>query len=182
MKSKGLRIAILGPESTGKSILAQYLAKYYQGNWIKEYARGYIENLERAYTYDDVKHIAEWLLETYENIKDDPRPIFFDTEMIITKVWFDVVFGEKPNEINTWLKQMDFDAFLLCYYDLPWIADPVRENGGEMRKVLFYKYKEEIKALEKPFAIVKGDGMSRIKNAVKELHQITNLPDWSEAE
>jgi nicotinamide riboside kinase len=182
MKTNGLRIAILGPESTGKTRLAQNLAIFYKGDWVKEYAREYIEKLNREYTYSDVEHIAKWLLETYQSKKDEPKTFFFDTEMIITKIWFDVAFGRRPVEMDKWLKLMDFDAYLLCYYDLPWVPDPVRENGGEMRKVLFYKYKEEILKQEKPFAIIKGDGKERIKNAVTALHKMTNLPDWSETE
>jgi nicotinamide riboside kinase len=182
MKSKGARIAILGPESTGKTALTQSLASYYKGEWIKEYAREYIENLNRPYEYKDVEHIAHWLLNKYEEVKPLTHPVFFDTEMIITKIWFKVVFGKKPEAMNEWLKQMDFDAYLLCYYDLPWVADPVRENGGEMRKVLFYNYQSEIEKLNKPFKTIKGTGKERTKNAITALAEITNLQDWSEAE
>lgn len=182
MKSKGIRIAILGPESTGKTALAQSLAHYYKGDWIKEYAREYIEGLDRPYNFEDVEYIAQWLLNKYEEVKALAHPVFFDTEMIITKIWFKVVFGKRPELINEWLKQMNFDAYLLCYYDLPWIPDSVRENGGEMRKVLFYNYQSEIEKLNKPYKIIKGTGNERVKNAIMALAEITNLPDWSEAE
>ena len=43
------KIAILGPESTGKSELAKALAEYFHSEWVPEYAREYIEKLERTY-------------------------------------------------------------------------------------------------------------------------------------
>ncbi|VAW30185.1 hypothetical protein MNBD_BACTEROID07-850, partial [hydrothermal vent metagenome] len=36
------RIAITGPESTGKSELAAWLASAYQTSWVPEYAREYL--------------------------------------------------------------------------------------------------------------------------------------------
>ncbi len=180
MNKEGLRIAIVGPESTGKTILARNLAEYYRGDWVPEFARTYIEQLDREYTFEDVKYIAQKVVDEFIAQVDNPVPVFFDTEMIITKVWFDVVFAQQPQEMNAWLKQLDFDAYLLLYPDLPWEPDPVRENGGEMRKVLFDRYRKEIEKLHKPYAIVSGEGALRIYNAVKELHRITGMPDLTD--
>lgn len=177
MKHKGTRIAIVGPESTGKTILARKLAEYYRGEWIPEYARKYMEVLDRPYTFKDVENIAHWLLDAYHARQNSTQPVFFDTEMIITKVWFEVAFGRVPDAMDKWLRQMDFDAFLLCYHDLPWEPDPVRENGGKMREILYHRYLSEIKKRDKPYSIIKGTGTVRIVNAVKALSNNTHLPD-----
>src|SRR6056297_3724351 len=105
MNKQGLRIAIVGPESTGKTILTRNLAEYYRGNWVPEFARTYIEQLDREYTFEDVRHIAKKIVDELNAQLDNPVPVFFDTEMIITKVWFDVVFKTQPKEMNSWLKQ-----------------------------------------------------------------------------
>ncbi len=47
------KIAIVGPESTGKSTISQLLAKYYKVSWVPEYARYYCENLKQPYTLQD---------------------------------------------------------------------------------------------------------------------------------
>ena len=52
------KVGIIGPESTGKSSLGQYLAKRYGATYVPEYARDYVASLHRPYTYDDVCHIA----------------------------------------------------------------------------------------------------------------------------
>ena len=53
-----IRVAITGPESTGKSSLAKVLAEHYNTLWVPEYSREYIDNLDRDYTYEDVEKIA----------------------------------------------------------------------------------------------------------------------------
>lgn len=177
MNNNAVRIGIVGPESTGKTLIAQKLAKYYQGEWVPEYARAYIEKLDHPYNFEDVKNIAQWLIEAFESRKKTDHPVFFDTEMIITKIWFEVVFGKVPDEMDAWMNTLDFDAFLLCYYDLPWYPDAVRENGGEMRKVLYKRYLDEIEKLQKPCAVVSGKGTQRVMNAAKAVSRLTSLPD-----
>ena len=41
-----LKVAITGPESTGKSLIAQQLADHYTTVWVPEYARIHLLNLE----------------------------------------------------------------------------------------------------------------------------------------
>ena len=53
------KIAIIGPESTGKSSLCQRLAEHYQTEWCPEYAREFLLNLGRKYNYDDLLVIAK---------------------------------------------------------------------------------------------------------------------------
>ena len=53
------KIVIIGPESTGKSTLSQQLAHHYNEPWVREYAREYIDHLDRPYTYADLLAIAK---------------------------------------------------------------------------------------------------------------------------
>ena len=53
------KIAITGPESTGKSTLAEKLAKHFEVDFIPEYSRTYLENFEGHYTENDVVEIAK---------------------------------------------------------------------------------------------------------------------------
>lgn len=39
-----IKIALYGPESTGKSTLAQQLASHFKTNWVAEYARDYLQD------------------------------------------------------------------------------------------------------------------------------------------
>lgn len=167
-----IKVAILGPESTGKSSLAKSLADYFNADWIPEYAREYVENLTEAYTYEDVCRIAKKQIEQEQeyNIATSQHGsyVFFDTELIITKVWFEYKFGQVPDFLNEQLATGFFDYYLLCAPDLPWIPDPVREHGDD-REFFLNWYKKEIEQLKKPYSVITGIGQQRIQNALKAL-------------
>jgi NadR type nicotinamide-nucleotide adenylyltransferase len=173
MTEKIRRIVITGPESTGKTELARGLAEHFQTTWVPEYARSYVESLGRPYTREDVESIARHqLLEEQEyQAKARNGILFFDTWLIITKIWFDVVYGECPPWIKEHIRQAPIDLFLVCDTDLPWIPDPVRENGGEKREELKKMYCREIESLGFPYAIVSGRDEKRLKNALSILRK-----------
>jgi len=150
-------IVITGPESTGKTMLCEKLARHYQTVFIPEYAREYILTLNRPYQYDDVLHIAEKQVELVTKYSGIARNIlFYDTYLMITKVWFDVVFKKHPLWLDDMLVKNKVDLYLLCAPDIPWIPDPVRENGGEMREVLFKQYQAELNNFQSKYQIISG--------------------------
>jgi len=95
-----MKIVLTGPESVGKSVLTKQLAEYYNGKHIEEYARYYIESLNEIYNYRDVVNILQHQLKEYDNLNKIERFCFFDTYLIITKIWFLHVF----NKIPTWFE------------------------------------------------------------------------------
>jgi len=161
------KVAIIGPECTGKTTISEQLANYFKTIWIPEFAREYIQNLNRAYNYEDVEFIGRKQIEQLNATYDlTNKFIFFDTDLIITKVWFQVVYNKIPNWIDDAIMASNIDLYLLCNIDLPWITDKVRENGGEMREKLFLMYKNEIEAFKIPYFIVKGEEKLRTENAI----------------
>ena len=171
MKNGISRVVITGAESTGKSALSHHLAEIYNGIWIPEYAREYVENLNRPYLLEDVLAIARHQIaqesSTLEPISEGV--IFFDTWLILTKVWLDIVYGYCPDWIIEHIRSSKIDLFLVCNNDIPWIEDKVRENGGAKREELFELYCIEIAAFGFTYEIISGVGPMRIKNALKAL-------------
>lgn len=161
------KVALIGPESTGKTELSQRLAEYFGGKWIPEYAREYVENLGRKYTFDDVCEIAKKQIEDQNFYENDQTHgfVFFDTDLIITKIWFEYCFQSIPDFVISQLNKNYFDLYLLCNYDLDWIPDTVREHGDD-RNYFFDLYKNEIEKLAKPYAVISGRDESRNENAV----------------
>ena len=157
------KVGIIGPESTGKSTLASYLAHRYGGVLVPEYAREYMEKraCASAYTYEDVVNIAQQQVQQLQNcihggITEGYRSnvVFFDTELIITKVWFLHKFGKCPDFVEKALHDYPMDVYLLCYPDMEWEPDPVRENP-DIREYLFDWYEREIQALGIPYYIIR---------------------------
>ena len=175
-QNKQIRIAVTGPESTGKTTLTKQLADIFNGRIVPEYAREYVEKLPDHYTFNDVENIAKMQVTQYMDTLNCPEKIiFFDTWLIITKVWFNWVFGNVPIWLEDKIKICPIDLFLLCHPDLPWEADPVRENGGENRMKLFDQYRVELKHYNFNFVEISGSGNDRLDKAIKAIHDFCNL-------
>ncbi|HPR30827.1 MAG TPA: ATP-binding protein [Prolixibacteraceae bacterium] len=168
---KPVRIVITGAESTGKTTLARALATHYNALWIPEFARGFIEHLNRKYTYNDVEHIARYQIQSMERIPENEPLVFIDTWLIITKIWFEVVFGNYPLWLDEAIRKYPIDLFLLCDIDLPWIADPVRENGGEKRIRLHNTYQEELISYGFRYERISGMDTGRFQNALSRVEE-----------
>lgn len=161
------RIAIIGPECTGKTTLSKQLADFYKTQWVPEYAREYVLKLNNKYTFDDVEIIAKMQQnQIHTNYPLSNKYVFFDTDLIITKVWFDVVYKKEPEWLSEAIKESGFDLYLLCATDLPWQADIVRENGGQMRENLFQIYKNELEKYKFNYCIIDGTDGSRLNKSI----------------
>jgi len=161
-------IVVSGPESTAKSNISEYLAERFNCEWVPEYARSYMQGLDGSYSYSDIENIARMQMEQYREYTARARDlVIFDTWLIITRVWFRVAFGEYPAWLDEGIKNLPVDLYLLCKPDIEWVPDPLRENGGEMRDVLFEKYWKEIANTGVSFEIVEGTGKTRFLNAEK---------------
>lgn len=171
LRSKQIRIAITGPESTGKTTLAKQLAELYNGRYIPEFAREYVEKLPHHYTFADVEAIANTQIDQYQSTKSGSEQMFFfDTWLIITKVWFNWVFGWTPEWLEDKIHDCPIDLFLLCRPDLPWEADAVRENGGENRLKLYDQYRNELNLYGFKYVEIGGSGEDRLQSAIDAIN------------
>lgn len=179
-----LKISLIGPESTGKSVLAQALSEYYHSVWVPEYAREYVTLHPSEPTYEDVCAILERdrsdLLFPPPGVPAPPPPslsapptgapsfVFYDAGLIIDMVWADVVFGRRPDWLtNPMPESLRSDYYLLLSPDIAWVADPARCNGSdEARQHLFDRYLHEVQLLNRPYGIVSGFGSSRTASAI----------------
>ena len=148
------RVGIIGPECTGKSTLAQILAERLGGVCVPEYARTYVEQKGTTeVNYDELCALAKHQI---EEMKSEGKYVFFDTELIITKVWFEYAFGKVPEWLDEAILTYRMDWYLLCQPDIPWIADPTRSNGtDEIRWELYHRYEKELQQLGLPYFIIR---------------------------
>ncbi len=173
VKSKPKIIVITGAESTGKSTLTEFLANHFGVPFIPEIAREYVENLHRKYTYEDVEIIAKKQVQQLKLAMNSTAPfIFVDTWLIVTKIWFDQVFNKEPDWLANEIRKIKIELFLVCDIDLPWVPDPVRENGGEMRKILHEKYILTIESYNFDYKIVNGKENERNLNALEWIDEL----------
>jgi NadR type nicotinamide-nucleotide adenylyltransferase len=169
-----IKIAIIGPESTGKSTLAQALAAALNCPWVPEYAREYLENLKRPYQESDLLSIAKGQIEAEDRLAQSTPPPFFlvcDTELSVIKIWSDVKYGRVHPDILRELHSRRYDHYFLTYIDLPWEEDPLREHPDK-RDYLFELYLKECETRNLPFTILKGSHDRRVEKALEIIRDL----------
>lgn len=156
------RIAFTGPESCGKTTIAKRFAAQVEGTYVEEFAREYLEKRNGHYDEDDLITIAQGQWALWNEIKGI---LVADTEILVLKVWSEVRYGRTNPVIEAFLKAQDFDHYFLCYPDIPWEPDPLREHP-ELRLELFERYKNELEKMNLPYSILKGDLETRLAHSL----------------
>jgi NadR type nicotinamide-nucleotide adenylyltransferase len=168
------KVAIIGPECTGKSDLSAYLAEHFKTEWVPEYARGYIDNLVRPYTEVDLLTISHGQLRLEEQYARSANEILIcDTNLYVIKVWSNFRFGQCAPEILQKIDELHYDLYLLTYVDIPWEADPQREHPNQ-REQLYAIYLEEMQKQKTPFVEIKGEKEQRRKIAAEAVKKLLN--------
>jgi NadR type nicotinamide-nucleotide adenylyltransferase len=166
-----IKIAITGPESTGKSLLASQLADHYNTVYVAEYAREYIDQLNRPYTFDDVLYIAQGQLAREKAAESEAsRFLFCDTELLVTHIWCMHKYGKSHDWIEEQILSNPYDLFLLCNIDLPWEYDKQREHPA-LREFFFNWYRKELEGFNFPYRIISGEGKERTQHAISVIDQ-----------
>ena len=159
------KIAVTGPESSGKTSLAEDLSIHFDAVMAPEYARVYLEENGPEYSEDDFLEmfiIQEDQMQFYESLANEF--VVFDTEVLVYKIWGEEKFAcTYPNIEKAWKKQ-EMTHYLLCKPDLEWEADILRESP-ETRDALFLLYQAELNKLNRPYTIIEGKGTERFEKA-----------------
>ena len=169
------RVVIIGPESTGKSTLSKELAAHYATAWCPEYARQFLTEHGTSYTYEDLTTIAKGQLALEERVEAEAKNgiYFIDTDMNVMKVWHEVAFGNCPTWILKKIAQTQYDLYLLCNTDLPWMKDELREYPDlKMRQRLFNMYKDIVINSSTPWQVIGGTDTQRLQAAITATDQL----------
>ncbi len=172
--SKLKRILILGPESTGKSTLAEKLAEHFAEPWVPEMAREDLEQLDRPYGYDDLLQIGRQQMQLEDEMAGGAKNyLFCDTDLRVIQVWSQHRFGKVDPWVLEEITRRTYDLILLCTPDLPWQEDPLREHPDqEIREQLFKQYLEITKESGFSFQIISGDASDRLTTSVEAIRAL----------
>ena len=171
---------ITGPESSGKSQLASSLATCFPGaDWTPEYARYYLGRLDRPYQEADLWHIAQGQLSwERQRIVRQPSWLFCDTGPEVIYIWSMVKYGFASPALRALVREVHYDLTLLCYPDLPWEPDPLREAPDlDVRIALFDEYCRLLQQLGREFEVIEGQGEARTQLAMAYLSGVAILDD-----
>jgi NadR type nicotinamide-nucleotide adenylyltransferase len=121
------RVCLLGGESSGKSTLAEALAREFNTSHVAEYGRELWDAKSGALTFDDMQHIAEVQIQREEAAAMHAnRFLFCDTSPLTTLFYSHHMFGKAKSALER-LAERHYDFTILCAPDVPFVQDGTRQ-------------------------------------------------------
>ena len=170
-----IRVVLTGSESTGKTTLAEQLARHYGAELVPEFVRAYAEQHGGVIEFSDHGPIArgQMALED-EHLARAGNLVVQDTDLLSTVVYCKHYFGTCPPWIEEAAAARRPDLYLLCEIDLDWIADGVRDRG-HMRDEMQQLIRDAVLASGAATAIVTGIDNERLERAVDAIDALLLL-------
>lgn len=168
------KVVIMGPESTGKSTLGKRLAAHYNTSYVEEYGRTYTEKTPyQPITQMDFTNIAKGHKSLVDKaIAKGEKIIFVDTEAITTKVFGEMyVKGFDSTEIDKYIKEQQYDLYLLLDIDVPWIDDGTR-IFPEHRASHLTRLKAVLEENDIKYTMINGTYENRYHKAINEINNL----------
>ena len=158
-------ICVTGPESTGKTTLAQRLAESLGTEWVPEAARVYAERVGRLLTPSDIEPIAREHMALADAAAQRVRArggtvLVMDTDLVSTTVYARHYYGEAPEWLEREKRARRAILYLLCDVDVAWIPDGIRDRPSNRE----WMFRQFLDALSMPGArvrIIRGDWDAR---------------------
>lgn len=167
------RIVLTGAESTGKSTLAQALSGYYGEPWTVEYVRHYVDQLDRALDESDLEPIAIGQLAQEDCYLDKvKRLILHDTNILSSIIYANYYFGRSIEWVNDDFLSRQYDLYLLCLPDIPWVPDAGQRESPQTRAKLHQYFKESLDRLQLPYITLSGSETARFGEAIQAIDTV----------
>jgi nicotinamide riboside kinase len=173
-----IKIALFGPESTGKTTLANELAKHFDTVCVPEFARDYLQEkwdkTAQICDIDDMLPIAygQTQLEN-ELLSKANKFLFCDTNLMVTKVFSEVYYNHCDPLLDDAAKTHEYDLVFLTDIDVPWEKDDLRDKH-QSREAYFEVFKQTLIDNNKPFITLSGNEELRLKNAIQIVTDLDN--------
>ena len=175
--SKIIKIALFGPESTGKTSLSKQLASFFNTVWTPEFARYYLQNKwdknKEICDLEDMLPIAvgQTKLEN-ETLLEANQFLFCDTCLLVTKVFSEAYYQYCDPILDKAAREHDYDLFFLTDIDIPWEKDDLRDRA-EGREAVFEIFKQALIDNKKPYIVLSGDQNLRLKKSIFIVNELT---------
>ena len=168
-----IRIAIVGPESSGKTTLIKALAAHYKTTYAAEFMRTYFTEIAprspfRSY-YKDLLPIAQGQIKVENSAAAKANKLLFcDTNFLEIACYANYYFDHCPTQILEASRQHAYNLTFLTYVDVPWEKDELRDRPNDRLK-LFTIFEQALNEQHIPHTVLKGGHKDRLDKAVKTI-------------
>jgi len=186
-----VKVVLFGPESTGKTTIANQLAYHYQTVWAPEYAREYLQNKwnnkRQVCEHKDLIPIALGQMKLENKLaRQADKVLICDTDLLETKVYSEEYYdGIVDTDLEIAAEKNQYDLYLLTYIDIPWKMDNIRDRPGQ-REEMFNAFENALKKSNRPYITLKGDEETRLRDAIQAIDKVIDkkesLYNYSDSE
>jgi len=164
------KIALIGPESSGKTTLTLQLAHYFAAPFISEFARQYLVSGGEINSAKDLVWLAKKQSESENQILKNKNTsfLFCDTDLHNIVVWSQVVFHQIEPELIELEEKQNYDFYFLLRPDIPWVNDGLRQSP-HLREKLFAIYRARLIEKNRPYVEIFGNQTARFETCVAHL-------------
>lgn len=167
------RLTLVGPESTGKSYMADLLAQKFGGPYVPEYGRPYEKfRAPGDYRAEELHFIVDGHVAHRKTLSMKAGPILFeDTDPLLTAVWAEMLLGRSLPDLEARIELPDH--YLLLDANAPWEEDPLRYYGKqELRQEFFTKIKAKLDTFNASYTLISGDWIERETQAIAVVEEM----------
>jgi nicotinamide riboside kinase len=171
------KVAVVGGECTGKTVLCQTLAAELPGLWVPEYLREFVDRLGRAPRAEEQQGILAMQAEREAVAieaahRGDIDWVACDSAPIATAIYSEMYFADRSLYAPAARHHATYALTLLTDTDLPWEADGLQRDGPAVRAEFQTRVEAWLRASSAPFVLIGGIGRARVSAALNALHAL----------
>jgi nicotinamide riboside kinase len=166
-----MKIALLGAESTGKTVLSQALAGELRARGhavevVPEFLREWCVREGRTPRPEEQLPIAQEQERRVDAAAALAGIVIADTTALMVAIYSAMLFEDGTLYRFALDRQLSYDLTLVTGLDLPWIADGLQRDGPHVREPVDALVREALAKAAVPYRVVYGTGEERTRNAL----------------
>lgn len=170
------RVAMVGPESTGKTTLARDLAHHFQTVWAPEYARGYIDAHEGTITREMFPLFVRGQRASIAALaRQANRLLICDSDLHATALFHELYFDCRAEDLLEAARADSYDLYLVMDCDVPHVQDGSRFHPHK-REWFVEQCVEWAKDRGTPYVLIQGSWDERLSLAKKRVADLLHSP------